>query len=183
MINVDLYCKLNKCIQLWKSSHCTLCSPVKNQLSHDSVACRTSFSSNNVVIRKMIWPFFCRFAAWDQASVIWASFSQVLVVKQINRSPTPYSRIVWYTREFMVNSVTARWPGPVAGKTSPKHHPSTSMLIVGMRYLCWYSVLGFHQMWSCDTWAGISTLIASVGRPSFQMFCCLFRCNSANPKL
>ncbi len=37
------------------------------------------------------------------------------------------SRILWYTEEFMVDSMTLRCPGPVATKQAPNHQPSTSM--------------------------------------------------------
>ncbi len=37
------------------------------------------------------------------------------------------SRILRYTEEFMVDSVTVRCPGPVAIKQAKNHHPSTSM--------------------------------------------------------
>jgi len=56
------------------------------------------------------------------------------------------SRILWYTEEFMVKSVTAGFPGPVAAKQA---QIITSYLTVGMRCFCWYAVFGFHQMWCC----------------------------------
>ncbi len=37
------------------------------------------------------------------------------------------SSILWYTEEFMVNSVTVRCPDPVTTKQAQNHQPSTSM--------------------------------------------------------
>ena len=92
----------------------------------------------------------------------------------------PDSRLLWYPEEFMVDSMTARCPDPVAAEQAQIISPPPPCLTVGMRCLCWYAVFGFLQTCCCALWPNISTLVWSVQRTLFQNSCGLFRCNFTN---
>lgn len=59
-------------------------------------------------------------------------------------------RILWYTEELMVDSMTARCSGPVVAKQVQIITPPPPCLTFDMRCFCWYAVFGFHQMWRCS---------------------------------
>lgn len=80
-----------------------------------------------------------------------------------------YSWLLWYTEELMLNSVISRCP--VAAQQAWNRHPSTFVLTVGTRCLCWYAVLGFCQMCHCALWPNISTFVSYVQRTFFQKTC------------
>ena len=94
----------------------------------------------------------------------WASFSFSCRTDGL----TFDSRILWYPEEFMVDSMTARCPGPVAAEQAQMISPPPPCLTVGMRCLCWYAAFGFLQTCCCALWPNISTLVWSVQRTLFQ---------------
>jgi len=53
------------------------------------------------------------------------------------------SRIFWYTEEFIVDTMTARCPGPVGVDQYQIISPPPLCLTVCMRCLWWYAVFGF----------------------------------------
>lgn len=57
-----------------------------------------------------------------------------------------YSRILYYTKKFMVDPMTARCPGYVPAKQAQIITITSSCLTVSMTCLCWYV---FHQKWCC----------------------------------
>jgi len=104
------------------------------------------------------------------------NLSQALAVGQI----TSGSRILWYTEEFMLDSMTARCPDPVVVKQAQIISPPPPYLTVGTRCLCQHAVFGFLQTCCCALWPNISSLVWSVQRTLFQKSCGLFRCSFAN---
>lgn len=68
-------------------------------------------------------------------------------------------RILWYTEELMIDSMTSRCPGGC--KTSLNPHPSTTVLD-GL-----FEVFGFCQTWHCALWPNSTTLALSVQKIIF----------------
>ncbi|MEQ2305061.1 hypothetical protein AMECASPLE_033644 [Ameca splendens] len=69
------------------------------------------------------------------------------------------SKMLWHTAEFLVDTMKARSPGPVAAK-SPNHNPSTSVLD------SWYDVFFINLLWPTPF--------------CFQRYFYPFRCKSGN---
>lgn len=81
--------------------------------------------------------------------VVWPIFGQALAIRQITSFD---STMLWYTKELMVHSMSARRRNSCGCKASLNHHPSTIVLIAGTRCLCW-----------CALWPNIATCFRSLG--------------------
>ncbi len=68
------------------------------------------------------------------------------------------SGTLWYTEGFMVDSVTVRYPGPVATKKSPNSSALHQHAWILVWDVCAEKFFGFHQMWRCALLSNISTL-------------------------
>lgn len=84
--------------------------------------------------------------AWDHCSVACPSFGQVLAIGQMASHFT--SRILWYTEEFVVDSMIVRSP---AASQTKKHPPSTTLTeswfeLFVLIHFVWF--LRTFQLWS-----------------------------------
>lgn len=106
--------------------------------------------------------------AWDHCSVACPSFGQVLAIGQMASHFT--SRILWYTEEFVVDSMIVRSP---AASQTKKHPPSTTLTE------SWFELFVLiHFVWFLRTfqlWSHLSKIYYC--RRFVVVF---FRCNFAN---
>lgn len=133
------------------------------------------WSHHSISVWSLLWGFFsffkifcCSFAHVLGMIVLLQTISIQLLTMWTD-SLEFYSWLLWYTEELMLNSVISRCP--VAAQQAWNRHPSTFVLTVGTRCLCWYAVLGFCQMCHCALWPNISTFVSYVQRTFFQKTC------------
>lgn len=116
------------------------------------------FFSFSVVLLLICW------CAWDHCPGTRSKISQPLAVRHMTSH---------FTLEYF-DILRSSWSTPwLQGaqilwlQNKLNHHPISSL--DGMRCICWYAMLGFHQMWYCALWPNIPTLISSVQRIMFQV--------------
>ena len=122
------------------------------------IGCTTEFSHVEVwtmtgslqhLYSFLLLPSFCRFAAVFGIIVLLMTQFQPNFSSQTDGLTFDF-RTLCYTEELVVDSLTARCPGPVAAEQTKMISPPPACLTVGMRY-----VFGVLRTWCCVSWSNI----------------------------